>query len=95
MNIEGLIDMSKEMTEQYILEKYFNFKDVEPPLFEIQAWEVEQYYDDDNQLERAVIFLSATIIDDKIYEFVYDTKVGKIFFKEFKYKEEDSIGINI
>ena len=95
MDIEELINISRDMTENYVIDKYFKVEDVETPLFDIQAWEVEQYYDDNNELWRAVIFLSTTIIDNKVFEFIYDNKVRKIFFKEFQYREENSIGMDI
>lgn len=95
MDIEELINISRDMTENYVIDKYFKVEDVETPLFDIQAWEAEQYYDDNNELWRAVIFLSTTITDNKIFEFIYDNRVRKIFFKEFQYREENSIGMDI
>jgi len=95
MSIEELMDISKEMTENYVIEKYFKLDDVETPLFEVQAWEVAQYYDKYNELEKAIIFTSATIVGNKIFEFIYDNKHKYITFKEFYYREENSIQVEI
>lgn len=95
MSIEELMDISKEMTESYVIEKYFKLDDVETPLFEVQAWEVAQYYDKCNELEKAIIFTSATIVGNKIYEFIYDNKHKNITFKEFYYREESSTQVEI
>lgn len=98
MNEDELIEMSKEILNDWIM-KYYWIEDIEEPLYDVfvNVTDSIPYGHKDNiQYFRALLDCTLFDIDKSIFEFIYDTWEDKIYFTEYRNhkSEECSIGGN-
>ena len=100
MNEDELIQMSKEVTNNWIKSEYF-LDEIEIPLYDVFVNVTDSIpYGTKNNIQYFRALIDCTLfnngVDDTIFEFIYDTMNDKIRFVEYRERksQECSIGGN-